>query len=79
MTTLRLHKFVNDIEISAALYSMVQRIEAAAIKVRKTLAVWVSRTAERRHLAELNDHMLKDIGLTRAEVAVEINKYFWQR
>ena len=79
MTTLRLHKFIEDIEISATLYGMVQRIEAAAIKVPKTLAIWVSRTEERRQLAELNDHMLKDIGLTRAEVAVEINKYFWQR
>ncbi len=29
--------------------------------------------------AELSDHLLEDIGLTRAEVAVEINKYFWQR
>ena len=79
MTTLRLYKFIEDVEISAALYGMVQRIEAAAIKVPKTLAIWASRTEERRQLAELNDHMLEDIGLTRAEALVVIDKYFWQQ
>jgi uncharacterized protein YjiS (DUF1127 family) len=79
MTTLRLYKFIEDVEISAALYGMVQRIEAAAIKVRKTFAIWASRTEDRRHLAELDDHMLKDIGLTRAAVLGEFDKHFWQQ
>ena len=32
----------------------------------------------RRHLASLNDHMLKDIGVSRADVEYEIRKPFWQ-
>ena len=79
MTTIRLHNFVEGLEISAALYALVQRIEAAANKVQKTMAIWVSRATDRRQLAELSDRMLTDIGLSRVEVEIEANKYFWQR
>jgi uncharacterized protein YjiS (DUF1127 family) len=78
MTTLRLHNFVEGIEISSALYGLVQRVEAATVTTRKTLATWVSRSKDRRQLAELSDRMLTDIGLTRVDVEVEINKHFWQ-
>ena len=79
MTTVRLHNFVDGIEISSALYGLVQLIEATTVATRKTLATWVSRSKDRRQLAELSDHMLTDIGLTRIEVELERNKYFWQR
>jgi uncharacterized protein YjiS (DUF1127 family) len=79
MTTVRLNHFVGANDISAVAYGMVQRIEAAAKQVRGTLSTWVSRAAERRQLEMLSDHLLKDIGITRAEVSLEINKYFWQR
>jgi uncharacterized protein YjiS (DUF1127 family) len=79
MTTLRLHHFVEQVDISSTVYGMVQRIESAAAKAQKTFATWVSRADGRRQLAELNDRMLDDIGLTRTEVAVEISKFFWQR
>ncbi len=79
MTTLRLHNFVNDIDISSAVYGIVQRIEAASVKVLDTLAIWGSRSRERQQLSELSDRMLEDIGLTRAQVAVEVGKYFWQQ
>ncbi len=79
MTTLRLHKLVNDIDISSAVYGIVQRIEAASVKVLDTLAIWGSRSRERQQLSELSDRMLEDIGLTRAQVAVEVGKYFWQQ
>ena len=79
MTTIRLHNFVEGLEISSALYALVQRIEAAANKVQKTMAIWVSRATDRRQLAEMSDRMLTDIGLTRVEVEIETSKYFWQR
>ena len=79
MTTLRLPNFVNDIDISSAVYGIVQRIEAASVKVLDTLAIWGSRSRERQQLSELSDRMLEDIGLTRAQVAVEVGKYFWQQ
>ena len=79
MTTIRLYNFVEGLEISSALYALVQRIEAAATTVQKTMAIWVSRATDRRQLAEMSDRMLTDIGLTRVEVETEASKYFWQR
>jgi uncharacterized protein YjiS (DUF1127 family) len=79
MTTVRLHQFVEDNDISSALYSMVQRIEAAAKKVIATFSTWGSRIEDRRQLSLMNDRLLADIGLTRAQVLVEVDKYFWQR
>ena len=42
------------------------------------LLVWAERSEQRHRLAELNDHMLRDIGLTRADVMAETIKPFWQ-
>ena len=39
---------------------------------------WLDRMHQRRHLAQLSDHMLKDIGLTRADVEAEVSKPFWE-
>ena len=41
--------------------------------------LWAERARQRRQLAELDDYMLRDIGLTRADVASEIRKAFWQQ
>jgi len=79
MTTVRLHQFVEDNDISSALYNMVQRIEAAAKKINATLSTWASRIEDRRQLSLMNDRLLADIGLTRVQVLVEVDKYFWQR
>ena len=79
MTTVRFHQFVEDIDISSGLYSMVQRVETVTKKIGATLSVWASRMEDRRQLALMSDRMLTDIGLSRAEVSVEVGKYFWQR
>jgi uncharacterized protein YjiS (DUF1127 family) len=42
------------------------------------LLTWQERSRQRHHLAALNDHMLRDIGLTRADVMAETTKPFWQ-
>jgi uncharacterized protein YjiS (DUF1127 family) len=39
---------------------------------------WAERVAERRHLAELDDHLLRDIGLNRADVEAVTTKPFWR-
>ncbi len=36
------------------------------------------RSQQRRRLAELNDHMLRDLGLSRADVMAEATKPFWR-
>lgn len=44
-----------------------------------TLSTWIARSRERHQLTELDEHMLKDIGMTRADVVVESGKPFWAR
>jgi uncharacterized protein YjiS (DUF1127 family) len=40
--------------------------------------IWFERARQRRQLGELNDYMLKDIGLSRADVVGETAKSFWR-
>ena len=44
-----------------------------------TLANWQNRAMMRQHLLGMNEHMLKDIGLTRSDAQREANKPFWER
>jgi uncharacterized protein YjiS (DUF1127 family) len=53
--------------LGAGLRSLLGRIRA-----------WRERARQRRHLAGLNDHMLRDIGLTRGDVMAESSKPFWR-
>jgi uncharacterized protein YjiS (DUF1127 family) len=39
---------------------------------------WLERAEQRRRLAEMNDHMLRDIGLDRSRVWHETTKPFWR-
>ncbi len=41
------------------------------------VACWAERGAQRRRLRELDDHLLRDMGLTRADVEQEASKPFW--
>jgi uncharacterized protein YjiS (DUF1127 family) len=42
------------------------------------LLAWHERGRQRRHLRAFDDHMLRDIGLSRADVEAEADKPFWQ-
>lgn len=49
--------------------------------IRKSMALldlWRERIAQRKRLGLLNDHMLKDVGLDRKDVADELSKPFWR-
>jgi uncharacterized protein YjiS (DUF1127 family) len=48
-------------------------------RAAKLVLIWHERARARRHLECLSDHMLRDIGLTRADVLAEVTKPFWQR
>jgi uncharacterized protein YjiS (DUF1127 family) len=39
---------------------------------------WLERARQRRQLQQLSDHMLKDVGLSRADVEAETSKPFWR-
>lgn len=42
------------------------------------LLAWQDRATQRHRLSELNDHMLQDLGLSRAEADTEAGKPFWR-
>ena len=54
------------------------RIVDVIVAMFSCVHAWQERAMTRRHLASLNDHMLKDIGISRADVEYEIRKPFWQ-
>ena len=50
----------------------------AAGELLDMLARWIDRSAQRHRLAMLEDRMLKDIGISRADADRESGKWFWQ-
>ncbi len=52
-------------------------LQALTAMVGRVLS-WQDVHCQRKHLAELDDRMLADIGLTRADVAYEIAKPVWR-
>ena len=42
------------------------------------LREWQTRVESRRHIRELDARLLRDIGVTRAEIESEIAKPFWR-
>jgi uncharacterized protein YjiS (DUF1127 family) len=50
----------------------------SAMHLRSTLREWRRRVRGRRELAGLGDHMLHDIGITRADAQYLANKPFWK-
>lgn len=45
---------------------------------RHLLARWYDRHRQRRDLAEIDDRLLRDLGLTREDVRRECAKSFWR-
>lgn len=39
---------------------------------------WHERSRTRQELAELSDHLLRDVGITKAEAQWESSKPFWR-
>ena len=51
---------------------------AACYGLFDRLMLWQERASERHALAHLDEHALKDIGLTHAEAVREADKPFWR-
>ena len=59
----------------------VARFKRAGVLLRAILRRFVlasERYRQRRHLEELDDHQLADVGLTRRDVKRECAKPFWE-
>lgn len=60
----------------SASFSIKNLLDFNALSV---LDKWLTRREHRRHLMQLPDYLLEDIGLTRKDVVEESNKAFWEK
>jgi uncharacterized protein YjiS (DUF1127 family) len=51
---------------------------ALSTEIAELVLAWFERARQRRQLGRLSDHMLQDIGVSRADVESEVSKRFWQ-
>ncbi len=51
---------------------------ASPVRITNVLLLWLERARARRGLDGLSDHMLKDVGLSRADLHREARKAFWK-
>lgn len=56
----------------------VGRASRLVVRVASVAALWCERARTRHQLASLDERMLKDIGLGRAEAIGEWRKPFWR-
>ena len=52
-------------------------LSRAAISVADAVYGWQERARQRHMLAGLDDRLLRDMGITRADVSQESDKPFW--
>ena len=62
-------------QATAGFVGSIIRLPAALIE---TLLVWQERATERLALRRMDDHLLKDMGLSRADVEHEASIPFWR-
>jgi len=62
----------------AGRHNAIHALSDAGNRFFATIRKWRRRTHERAELAALDDRMLKDIGLSRADAEFLSNKPFWR-
>lgn len=50
----------------------------ALARYLETIQLWAERVQQRRALHQMSDHLMKDIGLSRADAYLEVRKHPWQ-
>lgn len=65
---------------SSPVRATTRRIQIASLigKVGATFALWRERARYRRELARMSERELSDIGVSRSQIADEVNKPFWR-
>lgn len=64
--------------VLAVSWFAVRRLGYGVGRAAELGLTWLERSRQRRRLGELSDHMLRDIGLTRADAWAESEKPFWR-
>jgi len=57
---------------------VIPRLEGLLMVALQTLILWQDRANQRRQLASLDDRLLRDMGLSRADVERESALPFWR-
>ena len=60
-------------------HSLRHLLQHAVQATYATLLQWNDRQVQRNHLSELDDRLLRDMGLSKEEVWQEAQKPFWRR
>ena len=58
--------------------SLLDRVLDSACRVFDTLLTWQERSMQRQRLMELDERLLADMGVSRADAAGEYGKPFWR-
>jgi uncharacterized protein YjiS (DUF1127 family) len=56
---------------------VVRAVDRVLLIAVETLLTWQSRASMRTQMAELSDHMRKDMGITEGDIFRESSKPFW--
>jgi len=64
--------------LSAKLRAVASVVTANVWGVAESILPWYERWRQRQALLSLDDHLLKDIGISRAEAELEADKPFWR-
>lgn len=54
------------------------RINIHLVTVFDTIMTWIERSSQRRALRQLDDHLLRDLGVSRGAALHEAEKPFWR-
>ncbi len=65
-------------DLFRAVETALAPVEAAVAGLVDRLLTWHRRSRDRLALGQLDEHMLHDIGLSRADVDHEASKPFWR-
>ena len=63
---------------SRSALDVIGRLARLPLAIMETLLVWQERGQQRRHLAALDDRLLSDMGISRADAAREAALPFWR-
>lgn len=78
MTTISLHYVSLTESARRAAVDIMKRVGQILPRGWMTLETWYKRASQRRRLRELDDRLLQDIGMSRADAWSEGRKAFWK-
>ncbi len=66
------------VDASQSALDVIGRLARLPLAILETLLVWQERDRQRRHLAALDDRLLRDMGISRADALREAAIPFWR-